>query len=115
MNATLTNITHQYDAGTGVLNVTIPGDILSTNADTLHDEVFALLETPEVKAGLWQTLHLNLTAAQMVDSVGLNLIVSLVRAVKVRHGNVAATVSSSNILRTFKFTRLDKQITVTKV
>ncbi len=115
MNLTMTSITHHYDAAAGVVSVTIPGDILSTNADTLRDEVFALLETPEIKAGVWQTLKLDLTAAQMVDSVGLNLIVSLVRAVKARQGGVAATVSSANIQRTFKFTRLDQQITVTKV
>lgn len=115
MSPTLTSITHQFDADAGVVSVTLPGDILSTNADTLRDELFGLLETPPVKAGGWHTLKLDLTAAQMVDSVGLNLIVSLVRAVKARHGAVAATVSSSNILRTFKFTRLDKQITVSKV
>ena len=115
MNPTLTSITHQHDSATGVVSVTFPGDILSTNADTLRDELFGLLDTPPLKAGVWHTLKLDLTAAQMVDSVGLNLIVSLVRAVKARSGNIAATVSSSNILRTFKFTRLDQQIAVSKV
>ena len=115
MNSTLTNLTHQLDLAAGVLNVIIPGDILSTNADVLRDELFALLESEAVRTGAWKTLHLDLTGAQMVDSVGLNLIVSVVRTVKARQGKVAAKIRSANIRRTFQFTRLDKQIAVTKV
>ncbi len=114
MNATLTRISHQLDTVAGVVTVTIPGDILSTNADALRAELFDLLEAPQIKGSPWHTLKLDLTGAQMVDSVGLNLIVSLVRAVKARQGTVAAAISSANILRTFKFTRLDKQITLGK-
>lgn len=112
MNPTLTSIQHQLDAS--ALSVIIPGDILSTNADTLREELFGLLETPEIKAAAWRTLKLDLTTAQMVDSVGLNLIVSLLRAVKARQGNVEAAIRSANIHRTFVFTRLDRQITVVK-
>ena len=115
MNSTMTNLTHQLDLDARVLNVTIPGDILSTNADALRDELFALLESEPVRTGTWETLYLDLTGAQMVDSVGLNLIVSVVRAVKARQGKVAAKIRSTNIRRTFQFTRLDKQIAVTKV
>ncbi len=114
MSSTLTAVSHQLNTDTGILCVTIPGDILSTNADALRGELFDLLEAPAIKAGPWHTLKLDLTAAQMVDSVGLNLIVSLVRAVKARQGAVAADISSANILRTFRFTRLDKQIAVSK-
>ena len=114
MNPTLTSITHQLDTSVGILSVTIPGDILSTNADTLRDELFGLLESPEIKTGAWQILKLDLTTAQMVDSVGLNLIVSLIRAVKARQGTVEAAIRSANIHRTFMFTRLDRQITVSK-
>ena len=115
MNSTLTSLTHHFDTAASVLNVTIPGDILSTNADSLREELYELLEIPLIKNGAWQTLKLDLTAAQMVDSVGLNLIVSVIRTVKARHGNVEAAIRSANIYRTFKFTRLDKQIIVNKV
>lgn len=115
MNSTMTNLTHQLDLAARVLNVTIPGDILSTNADALRDELFALLESAPVNTGAWETLHLDLTGAQMVDSVGLNLIVSIIRAVKARQGKVAAKIRSANIRRTFQFTRLDKQIALTMV
>ena len=115
MNATMTTLTHQLDVNAGVLNIIIPGDILSTNADTLRDELFGLLESTPIQTGTWDVLKLDLTGAQMVDSVGLNLIVSVVRAVKARHGKVEATIRSTNIHRTFSFTRLDKQINVTKV
>lgn len=115
MNSTMTGITHQLDTAAGILSITVPGDILSTNADALRDELFDVLESPAIKAAVWPTLKLDLTGAQMVDSVGLNLIVSLVRAVKARNGKVEAVIRSPNIHRTFKFTHLDKQIAVTKV
>ena len=116
MSTTLTAITHQLDSAPGgALSVTIPGDILSTNADTLHEEIFALLESAPVKAGQWNTLKLDLTGARMVDSVGLNLIVSIIRAVKSRPAKMEATLSSANIHRTFQFTCLDKQMTLMKV
>ena len=115
MNSTLTSLTHQLDSGSGVLHVAVPGDILSTNADALRDELFGVLESADIRSASWNTFRLDLTAAQMVDSVGLNLIVSLVRVVKARNGKVEATIRSANIYRTFLFTRLDKQIQLTKI
>jgi len=106
---------HLLDLHEKVLSIAIPGDILSTNADALREELFGLLESPPVKNGDWTLLKLDLTAAQMVDSVGLNLIVALVRVVKNRQANMETTISSSNIHRTFLFTRLDKQMNLLKV
>ncbi|HAM70672.1 MAG TPA: hypothetical protein DCM86_03410 [Verrucomicrobiales bacterium] len=98
------------DITTGTLTVAFPGDVLSTNVDSLRQATFAALESPEIKNSAWMTLRLDLTAAKMVDSAGLNLIVSIIKAVKSRGGSVRATVGNPNVYRTFIFTRLDKQL-----
>jgi len=104
---------HQIDASTRSLQVTIPGDVLSTNADQLRTEIHALFETESVKSSRWTTLVLDLTAAKMVDSVGLNLLVSLYKEAKKRSAKCSAMIKSPNIQRTFAFTRLDAHIEVT--
>lgn len=101
---------HNLDTTAGTLTVAFPGDVLSTNADSLRQETFGLLEQPDLKSANWKTLKLDLTAAKMVDSSGLNLIVSIIKAVKSRGGSVRATVGNPNVYRTFIFTRLDKQL-----
>jgi len=51
----------------------------------------------------------------MVDSVGLNLIVTLLKRVQQRGGRMQIAYSSPNIFRTFTFTRLDKHVELVKV
>ena len=106
---------HQLDTRTKTLNVSITGDILSTNAKALREELFQLLETPSLKNGDWLTLKLDLTSTNMIDSVGLNLLVTLVRAMKAGNRKIQAVVASPNIQRAFQFTRLDQQIEVLKI
>ena len=82
MNATLTRISHQLDTVAGVVTVTIPGDILSTNADALRAELFDLLEAPQIKGSPWHTLKLDLTGAQMAkilsDGLGKEVVYNYV-------------------------------------
>jgi len=93
----------------------VPGDLVSTNADALRDEINSLLETAGGAPRKWDAFILDLTAAKMVDSVGLNLVVSLLKRVQVRGAKMQVSYSSPNILRTFTFTRLDKHIKLVKV
>lgn len=108
-------ITHELDAAAGNLKVKLPADVLSTNSDALRKEIFGVLESDSVKITPWNKLNLDLTAAKMVDSAGLNLLVSIINWVKNRNAKVGVAISSANIHRTFLFTRLDKQIELTKV
>jgi anti-anti-sigma factor len=106
---------HQINASTRSLELTIPGDVLSTSADQLRSEILALFETEAAKSSRWTTLVLDLTAAKMVDSVGLNLLVSLYKEAKKRDATCRALIKSQNIQRTFAFTRLDAHIDVVMV
>lgn len=103
---------HQFDDTLKSLTVIVPGDVLSTNAEELRGGVFSLLESSE---GLHMTtLKLDLTRARMIDSVGLNLLVTFIRFMKDRGGKVQTLVTSENIERTFIFTRLDQMLELIK-
>ncbi len=103
---------HQIDPAAQSLRLSFPGDVLSTNSDNLQREFLALLETTPVKTAGWTTLVIDLSAAKMVDSVGLNLIVGLYKEAKKRGAKTRAVVTSPNIQRTFAFTRLDTHIQI---
>ncbi len=96
------------------LQLDFTGDVLSTNAEQIRTEVFALFESAPVASAGWTKLVLNLHAAQMVDSVGLNLLVGLYKEAKKRGAKTSALIKSAHIQRTFAFTRLDAHIEVVK-
>jgi hypothetical protein len=61
-----------------ILTVTIPGDLTNTAAEPLRPSIYGVLEK-QGNARTWKIFRLELTAAKMVDSVGLNFIVSLLK------------------------------------
>lgn len=103
---------HTLNPAERTLQVDIPGDVLSTNAEQIRTEIAALFESPSVKSAGWSKLVLNLTSANMIDSVGLNVLVGLYKDAKKRGAQTSALIRSANIQRTFAFTRLDAHIQV---
>lgn len=93
------------------LTLAVPGDILSTNAEDLRAKLFADLKSADAACGL---VEVDLSRASMVDSVGLNLLVSIIKHVKARSGSVRFLVGNSNVERTFRFTRLDSQAEIVR-
>ena len=89
-----------------------PGDVLSTTAEDLRASLDQLLQSPAALAGSFQYFDADLRAARMVDSVGLNLLVWLWRVVTARGGRLRLRISSSDIDRTFRFTRLSDRAEV---
>lgn len=99
------------DKQNGTLQLKFDGDVLSTNVDTLRRDIFSAIEGDDD----WTSLQLDLTSAKMIDSAGLNLIVSVLKNAKQKNATVKARISSTHIQRTFAFTRLDQQIQVEMV
>lgn len=96
------------------LTFRVAGDLISTNAEALHREINDLLGAKQpVQA--WQTFLLDLTAAAMIDSVGLNLIATILKNVQGRSAKMKINYSSPNVLRTLTFTRLDKYVELVKM
>jgi anti-anti-sigma factor len=99
------------DPKTNVLTVTLSGDLTSTSAEQLRPPINTLLDQPKPA---WSLFRLELTGAKMVDSVGLNLIVSILKLVQQRGAKMQIVCANTNVHRTFLFTRLDKQIELIK-
>jgi anti-anti-sigma factor len=106
---------YELDNRSKTLNIAIPSDIVSTNAEQIRKELFSLLESPLIKQASWELLKLDITAAKMVDSTGLNLLVSIIKTASLRGAKVAAKIGNANVQRTFMYTRLDKQMTLEMV
>ena len=92
------------------LTVTINGDLISTTAERLRTEINALFEAPPANPPAWQLLRLDLASAKMVDSVGLNFIVTILKAVQKQGAKMQIIYTNQNVHRTFLFTRLDKHV-----
>jgi len=98
-----------------LLTVHVSGDLISTNAEKLRIGICELLKASEGAPQKWNTFQLDLTGAKMIDSVGLNVIVAVLKRVRQRAAKMQITYSDPNVFRTFTFTRLDKHLELVKV
>lgn len=110
-------ITHQLDETGKVLRIDVAGDLLSTNFDAVNGQIQAILDADAIQASGWSTLLLDLTAAKLIDSMGLNILVGLVKRVGAppRNGRIKTRIASPTIHRTLLFTRLEKHMDVEMV
>ena len=84
------------------------GDVLSSNIDSIRTAIEKLFtQTTHPKM-----LHLDLRAARLIDSVGLNLIVTFIRRIKQCGGTARITVGNSAVRRILAFTRIDQHAEV---
>ncbi len=102
---------HTSTRENGVWTLKVQGDLLSTNAKEIRASVEDLLAAPERVTGL-KSLVLDLTGASMIDSVGLNLIVAILRATKQAGGAMSIRHNNPNVHRILLFTRLDQQLEI---
>ncbi len=98
-----------------LLTVQLPGDLISTNAAAVRENLADIINASTDKLPAWSTLRLELSGAKMVDSVGLNLVVTLLRAVQKLNGKMQVIYTNPNVLRTFQFTRLDQHMEMIKL
>ena len=89
------------------VSVTVPGDILSTNVDSVRRCLADPLQHLEAARDSF-LFEVNLQAARMIDSVGLNLLVWLIKNVRRLGGRTRLIIADMNIDRTFQFTRLNQ-------
>lgn len=94
------------------LFVQFDGDIISANVDDSRNELLSILEKDDVKEADWDTLVLDLKTANIIDSSGLNLLVTLNRHLQDEERRVKVFVASPHIYRTFVYVRLDKKMEV---
>lgn len=90
----------------------VAGNILSTNVQEIRQKILGVLNQNEAENPQWKKLTLDLCAAQMIDSTGLNFLVAVSRHVKKRGIELKITVTSQNICKSFNFIRLDRQASI---
>ncbi len=95
-------------------SASLPGNILSTNAQEVRAQLTAALNDPRSAAGALAVFELDATRAQMIDSVGLNLVVWLLKALRERGARLRLVVSNVHVERTLLFTRLDQQAEIVR-
>jgi len=102
------------DRNLGILTITLHCDLTSTTAEQLSPELMTMLAAPAKPEEDWRLFRLELATAKMVDSVGLNLLVGLVKTVQQRGAKMQILCSNPNVQRIFLFTRLDKHVELLK-
>jgi len=93
-----------------LLRLTLPGDIKSTTVSELQRDVFALLNDPAVRRLPTATVELVATEAKMFDSLGLNLIVGVLKAVKQRDEKMRLRIASRTVYLTCLAVALERQM-----
>lgn len=88
--------------------VSLPGDLTSTNAVESKARLTAAAETLEQMTGPVREVRIELLRARMIDSVGLNLLVSVIKRVTAANGSVTLVVSATSVERILTFTRLNQ-------
>lgn len=106
-----THLDHQN----GIFTITLHCDLTSTTVEQLRTELHAQLGTPANPEAAWRFFRLELAGTKMVDSVGLNLIISLLKAVQQRGATMQIVCVSPNVHRTLLFTRLDQHLELIKL
>jgi ABC-type transporter Mla MlaB component len=91
-----------------MLQILVPGDLISTNADQFRAGSVCAMDAHAANNSEWAGVEFDLTAARMVDSAGLNAIISLIRKLNEEGKRARIHVRNSHVYRVCMFTRLDR-------
>jgi anti-anti-sigma factor len=105
-------VTGRFHKTAGELSVRVRGNIVSTNAERIGAAISGILKEHGTEA--WRGLRLDLKSVKMVDSVGLNLILVLVRKLKADNRTVTIFVRESAVERVFQVAKLDTIVPVVR-
>lgn len=98
-----------FCAGAARLVCVAAGDITSTTEHAFRAQLEQLFASA---APGWRVLVIDLRATRMIDSKGLNLIVSMVKRLRAEGREVHFLAPQASVRRVLAFTRLDRHATV---
>lgn len=90
------------------LTLCIQGDVLSTTAPQFAEEINDILVTQSD----FQKLTLDLNAANMIDSMGLNMLIGFAKKMQSMSKPLKVYISSPSVKRIFSFSKIDSIIEV---
>lgn len=94
------------------LLINIDKDITSTTAESIQKELDEIIRNKLVWQKQWANLVLDLTTIEFIDSIGLNMIIMLIKAMKLRPAAIELRIVSSNLYELFMYTRLNTLVKV---
>ena len=97
------------DAG-GVLKIIAAGDWKSTTLDAVQRDLFKVMASDGVKFAAIRLLELDLSAAAVVDSQGLNLLVTVLKQMKIRNVTMRTKVSRRAVYMTLLSVGMNRQM-----
>lgn len=101
-------ITSRYSPRKRELTLALRGDLLSTNADSYAQRIDQLVADHADDA--WHSVKFEMTTAKLVDSVGLNLLVGLVRSFQSKNIPVKVVIASPSVHRLFQRSKFDELV-----
>jgi len=102
-------VTPLYNTQTSCLQLSVAGDLKSTTTAALHRDVFAILAHDYARSLSIAVVELDISAATMVDSLGLNLVISVLKWSKQRGASFRIIVSKRGVYSTMLAVGLDRQ------
>ena len=100
----------KYDAVERVVKVRVQGDLKSTTVEALQRDFAAMLASDNVRLADMGLLELDLKEAAVIDSQGLNLIVSVCRQMKLREVLLRVRVARRSVYLTLLSVGMDRQL-----
>jgi ABC-type transporter Mla MlaB component len=104
----------EYRLNNEVLRLSIPRDVLSTGVRDLYDQLQAVQNSQQVQQAPWRILELDLTRAKMIDSMGLNYVVHILKWAKERNAKTRILIRDNNLDRLLRFTRMNEHAEVVR-
>jgi len=104
----------EYKLNNEVLQISIPRDVLSTGVRDLYDQLHVVQSNQQVQQTPWRVLELDLTRAKMIDSMGLNYVVHILKWAKERNARTRILIRDNNLDRLLRFTRMNEHAEVVR-
>lgn len=105
-------VVSDFDKKNASLRLTLSGDVTSTTTAALHRDVLEILSHEQTRALEIRRVELDLNAARMVDSLGLNLIITILKWAKNRDARLGIQVARRGVYATLLAVGLDRQADV---
>ena len=102
-------VTPLYITQSACLQLLVAGDLKSTTAAALHRDVFAILAHDYARSLSIAVVELDISAATMVDSLGLNLVIAVLKWSKQREAAFRIIVGKRGVYSTMLAVGLDRQ------
>ena len=92
--------------------VRIAGDFTSTTVAASRDPFERAIAAIETGAAAANTLRVDRSGARIIDSVGLNVLIGVIKRVREARGVVVLAVATASARRILTFARLDRVVRI---